>query len=356
MNIKNNNLENQNFNQNFQEMSKISIITLNYNGVDWLQKCLDSLVWQTYPNLEIIVVDNKSTDKSIEFLQKYRDDQIQNQTDNSRKIKLIESSQNLGFAGGNNLGIEAAAGEFICLFNVDAWMDKNLMSDLLESLHQKKVDVIAPVNADYEGKCVQHNEYPRTMDFLGHPVFAKMGQKEDFSLPGSCMLFTKKFYLETQGLDSNFFMYFEETDWFWRINLLNKKFYLDRNLKINHFGSAIAGQGVNYNKFLWRNQNTLQMLLKNYYWHNLCWIIPIYLCQNLIEIFFFLILLQPKIAFSYVQGWFFNLQNWSKIMEKRQWVQKNRILSDKQILAKICFTLAKVQHLSHFLTEFFKKK
>ena len=99
----------------------ISIIIVNYNGKKWLQKCLDSLLCQTYNNFEIIFVDNGSSDDSVEFVNNnYKDE----------RIKIIKSDKNLGFAGGNNLGIDNSKGEYILLLNNDTWVEFDFLEKL----------------------------------------------------------------------------------------------------------------------------------------------------------------------------------------------------------------------------------
>lgn len=317
----------------------VSIIIVNYNGKKWLKKCFDSLINQTYKNFEIIFVDNGSSDESVEYIEK-------NYTD--KRIKIIESKNNLGFAGGNNLGINIAKGELILLLNNDVWVEKTFLNDYIQSYVEKKVDVVAAREAKYDGMLTPR--YTTKIDLLGHPapVYDKYNKIEPFYLSGVCILFTKKLYLDTKGLDNNFFMYFEETDWFWRLHLLGYNIHQIDNITVYHYGSGSTGAGIKYLCFLWRNQNTLQMLLKNYSLHNLLWVLPIYVMQNIIEIIFFLIILRPEIAFSYIQGWFFNIKNFSRTMQSRQWVQKNRLISDWEIMKKMYFGFGKLNHLVNF--------
>ncbi len=96
----------------------VSVIVLNWNGEAYISKCLDSLLEQTYPSYEVLVVDNGSTDGSIELLRGYLP-----------RIRLILNEKNLGFAAGNNVAIREANGEFIVLFNNDAvahgeWLER----------------------------------------------------------------------------------------------------------------------------------------------------------------------------------------------------------------------------------------
>jgi GT2 family glycosyltransferase len=323
----------------------ISIIIVNYNGKKWLRKLFDSLLSQTYKNFEIIFVDNGSSDGSVEFVKNnYKDD----------RIKIIKSDKNLGFAGGNNLGIKSAKGEYILLLNNDTWIENNFLERIISFYKNNNFDVVGPYGKDYENT-KKFEKYWSTIDFLGHPVYLKNKKKcNNFYLSGVCIFFSKDLYQKTLGLDNDFFMYFEETDWFWRLNLLNKKFSHIDNLYVYHAGAGSTGKGIKYTSFLWRNQNTLQMLLKNYRWFNLSWVLPIYFIQNIFEILFFLLILKPKISLSYIQGWWFNIVNFKKIMQKRKWVQENRLIGDFEIMGKMYIGFGKIKHLLNYYKNYYK--
>jgi GT2 family glycosyltransferase len=143
-------------------------------------------------------------------------------------------------------------------------------------------------------------------------------------------------------------MYFEEVDWFWRLNLLGKKYSYADDTFVYHEGAGSTGKGIKYNTFLWRNQNTLQMLLKNYSSSTLLWVLPLYFLQNFIEILFFIFILKPKIAYSYIEGWWFNLVNLKSIFPKRLWIQRHRAIKDFVILSKMLIGSSKLLHLISF--------
>lgn len=314
----------------------ISVIILNYNGKKWLKKCLDSLERQSYKNFEIILVDNASSDGSISFTK-----------ENYPRVILVKSARNLGFSGGNNLGIKHSKGEYILLLNNDTWIGEDFLSRLVSFYTKNNFDVIAPKEANYNGD--KGHPYSTTIDLLGHPV-KRRGKDKNFYLCGVCLFFSKELYTNTKGLDDNFFMYSEEVDWFWRLNLFRKKFTYIDDLYVYHAGGGSAGTGVNYNTFLWRNQSTLQMLLKNYRWYNLLWLLPIYFAQNIIEILFFIITDNPKVSLSYIEGWVFNIKNFKKIMKNRKWVQKNRKVGDSLIMKSMFVGFGKAIHMFNYLS------
>jgi GT2 family glycosyltransferase len=316
----------------------VSIIIVNWNGLKWLNKCLDSLYSQTYKNYEIILVDNASTDDSIAFIK-----------ENYPEVIIVCTKKNLGFAGGNNLGIEKAKGEYILLLNNDTWVDNDFLDKMLNSFLNSDYDIMGPISANYYTKV--YKKYSIHLDLFGHfaYLFGKNARQDNFYLSGVCLLFKKDLYLKSGGLDNDFFMYVEDWDWFWRLHLLNMMIYQNNDILVYHAGAGSTGSGLKYHSFLWRNQNVPQMLLKNYAWYNLIWVLPVYYLQNLIEIVSFLLILRPKIAFSYIESWCYNIRNFRKTMDKRKWIQDNRKVSDWAIMKKMYFGFGKVKHIKDYL-------
>jgi GT2 family glycosyltransferase len=320
--------------------NQVSVIIVNYNGKKWLKKCFDSLLSQTYKNFEIIFVDNNSSDNSIDFIEKnYKDE----------RIKIIKSDDNLGFAGGNNLGINEAKGDYILFLNNDTWVENNFIKDIFDFYKNNSYDVVAPYERNYDPN-IELELYKISIDILGQPIYfkKKLSKSKEFYLSGVSLFFSKKLYQGTKGLDNNFFMYFEEIDWFWRLHLLNKTFSHIPDVFVYHKGAGSTGDGIKYMSFLWRNQNTLQMLLKNYYTITLIFILPIYILQNIIEMIFFLIVLKPKISLSYLQGWYFNIRYLNRTLGTRSWVQSNRKINDWKLMKNMYIGFGKAIHFIRF--------
>jgi len=325
-----------------KEKELISVIVLNHNGKKFLFKCLDSLSKNTYPNFEIVCVDNASNDGSVEFVKK-----------EFPKVKIIQNKIGLGFAGGNNIGIKKARGKYILLISNDTWVKKDFINKITNFYFKNNYDVISPREASYDG--YKDDYYITLIDLLGHHVFLtgkETKNKKPFYLTGVSLFFSKKLYIETGGMDKDFFLYYEDVDWFWRLLLLKKRFSYIDDVHVYHAGAGSSEGKVNtikYGIFYYRNRNTLQMLLKNYSLISLIFILPIYLVINFAEIVFFLIILRPKIAFSYVEGWLFNIKYLNKTLKKRGWVQKNRRRNDLDITKKMYLGLGKFRHLLQVL-------
>src|SRR5260370_19379427 len=103
---------------------KLVIIVLNYNGLRFLKSCFDSLLNQTYPGMEIIMVDNASSDRSVEFVK-----------ENFPSVKIIRNATNLGFAEGNNVGIRRALGlnaDLVLVLNNDTLLEKTAIRAMVD--------------------------------------------------------------------------------------------------------------------------------------------------------------------------------------------------------------------------------
>ena len=126
---------------------KISVIVPVYNTGKYLDKCLDSLLNQTYNNLEIIVVEDCSTDKSREALQKYS---------KNKKIKIVFNDQNKGLSFSRNIGLKNATGDYVGYIDSDDYVDLDFYEKLMNSIEKNKSEIaICDMKVVYEDKNVE---------------------------------------------------------------------------------------------------------------------------------------------------------------------------------------------------------
>lgn len=316
-------------------LPRISVIVVNYNSEHWLDKCLTSISVQTYAPLEVILVDNASTNEDWATI-----------AARFPSVLQIRSPINLGFAGGNNLGIDAASGDFLLLLNADAWLEPDAISSLFAELCARKLDLIAPVEIGYASSANATERRYYSLDVLGHCVsFGQPSQRGVFYVSGACLLVSRRVYFGSGGLDSDFFMYFEESDWCWRLHLYGYRLANALSTTVHHAGSSGTIGLLRAQMFIWRNVNCLTMLLKNYSALSLVLVLPIYFLQNCVEICFFLFTGKISIARTYFAAWAEVVRNFRSTLLKRHGIQSNRRVSDLVILRKMSWLPGKLLHL-----------
>lgn len=186
----------------------VSIIVVNWNGRDCIKLCLGSLLSQDYPNYEIIVVDNASTDGSTDIIKK-----------EFPVVKLIKNKHNLGFAAGCNVGIRTANGKLIAFFNNDAIAEKDWLTILVKELVKSSdVGIVSGPIYYWMAKDVIWCAGSR-IDMLTGMAWhlaqyeTKFTSTEDIDYFPACALLVKKEVFDKIGfMDERFFVYAEDAD------------------------------------------------------------------------------------------------------------------------------------------------
>ncbi len=193
-------------------MPLVSIVIANWNGLRYLDDCLKSLFNQTYSHIEIILVDNGSMDRSVEFIQ-----------ENFPSVIIIKNNKNMGFASATNRGIRHAKGEFIALFNQDAVADANWLDKLVQvALGSSETAAAAGKIYYLKNGCKEDSVFctwPKINPFTAAPYNfnGDEGASAVDYLTGCAMIIKRDVIDEIGQIDEGYFLYFEETDWCARI-------------------------------------------------------------------------------------------------------------------------------------------
>jgi len=202
----------------------VSIIIVNYNGFKYLKECLDSILNNTYKNIEVIVVDNNSQDKSVSYVRK-----------NYPNIILIDEKTNHGFAGGNNIGYLHSKGEIIILLNNDTKIEKDFITKFLN------VFLDFPDCGAAQSKIVLYDN-PEILDCAGsfcspitilyHYGYLKKSDDKKFNIPyeifsakGASMIIKREVIERVGFFNERFWHYYEETDFCHRVVNSGYKIY-----------------------------------------------------------------------------------------------------------------------------------
>jgi GT2 family glycosyltransferase len=223
---------------------KTATIIPNWNGQDYLQACIDSLLGQTIEHT-IVVVENGSVDKSDEILAGY-----------GEKIVVLKQPKNLGFAGGVNKGIQYAIDnnyEFVALFNNDAVADKDWLNQLLITADERKAGIVTGKFLHYGDKIIDSTgdfytiyglPFPRGRNQLDAGQFGVT--EEVFGATGGASLYRINMLKNIGLFDVDFFAYYEDVDLSFRAQLTGHKiFYEPKAVAYHH----IAGTSSKINGF-----------------------------------------------------------------------------------------------------------
>ena len=243
----------------------LSVIIVNWNTREFLRKCLEFVetAVKSIPS-EIIVIDNASTDGSIEML-----------VDSFPNIHSIINKTNNGFAAANNLGLHRASGEYVMLLNPDAELKIDSASKMLEFAEaHPEAGVVGPKLLNTDGSLQKNGQkFPTLARELLHvfrlnrlmqskfDIRYEWGradfdvQAEVDSVCGACML-VKRAAIEAAGLlDERFFMYYEEVDWCKRIKAAGwKVYYLPESEVIHHIGQGSKQIGLKKMRIAYASQ------------------------------------------------------------------------------------------------------
>jgi GT2 family glycosyltransferase len=287
----------------------VSIITVNYNHSEVTLDLLESLYNITYPNIEVIVVDNASPNDHPKIMkEKYP------------SIVLIESVINYGFAGGNNLGIMRARGDYILMLNNDVIV----APDFLEPLVNKLIE--EPEYGALSPKIMYHHT-PDTIQYAGFSeintktvrnVTIGKGQvdkgqfdmdRETAYVHGAAMIVPMSVIKHIGMMSYEFFLYYEEADWCNRMTRAGYKIGYVHNSKVFHKESVTTGK-LSTLKVYYLTRNRLVFMRRNIhgkdFYISLFYQIFIAIGKNAIM---FLLKGKPKMFWAYARGIFWNVKH-----------------------------------------------
>jgi len=250
-------------------MPKVSIVVVSYNSEQYIIKCIDSLLKSKYPNFEIIVVDNSSKDNSLQKLREFKNN-----------IKLIESKKNLGFSGGNNLGIQNSQGEITVLINPDVYVTEDSILELiLPLLNDHKImitgsKILYPNSKKIQSAGGLFNKNGLTSHIgYGEQDNHKYNYLKSVDyVTGAAMAIRKKLFDITGLFDTIYFpAYYEEAEKCFIARKLGYKVVYSPKSTVYHFESITHGVGsksylrmfhTNRFKFIYKNFDLRSYLFK----------------------------------------------------------------------------------------------
>ena len=241
----------------------VTVILVNYKGADDTITCLTGLGELDWPadRLELVVVDNDSGDGSAERIRAA-----------VPHAHVVESGGNLGFAGGCNLGVSHARGEVVAFLNNDARPHREWVAAAMATLRaDHEVGAVASKVLDWDGKLVDFVDgsmtwwgggYKREAEHVDAPGYDVA--KDVLFGTGAAMFVRRDLFHELGGFDERFFMFYEDVDLGWRLNLAGHRFrYVPQSLAY-HRHHATMNKFGSYREAYLLERNALMSMVKNY--------------------------------------------------------------------------------------------
>lgn len=248
-------------------MAKTAIVILNWNGKDFLQKFLPSVILNSKEFADVIVADNASTDQSVTFLE-----------ENFPTVRIILNAKNWGFAQGYNEALKHVEAEYYILLNSDIEVSENWIAPVIK-LMDSNPEVIAcqplirsyhsPAQFEYAGASggfIDAYGYPFCRGRIFQNLEEDLGQYDQpievFWATGACMFVKAAKFHELGGFDADFFAHMEEIDFCWRAKHAGYKIMVCPESKVFHVGGGTLPKQSSFKTYL-NMRNNISMLYKN---------------------------------------------------------------------------------------------
>lgn len=238
----------------------ISVLILNYNGADLLEECILSVIQTRYMPIEIIVIDNNSTDNSLEIIEKFK------------KVKIIRNYENYGYAEGNNIGISKCSGKYVVTLNNDMTVDPDWLKLPVQVLESNQdIGIVSCRQMAY-----YHHEKIDTLFHILRPdlTFYPFGQQQRIdkdprflqsgyvlSANGGSAIIRKEMFLALKGFDSRFFAYLDEADLCMKAFLHGWSCFYVPSAVVYHKGS-VSFKKTGSMQYYYRERNRIWFLYK----------------------------------------------------------------------------------------------
>ncbi|MBN2237891.1 MAG: glycosyltransferase family 2 protein [Bacteroidales bacterium] len=294
-----------------KEQPLVSIVSVQYGHPEVTLDMIKSLQQISYPNIEIIIVDNASPDGNPDIVK-----------ENYPEIIYIKSDQNLGFAGGNNLGINVAKGDYILMLNNDTEVEPDFLEPLVDKMeNDKTIGIVSPK--------IRFYHTPDTLQYVGYeqinPITQRGGargfgekdtgqyekDKEAAYGHGAAMMIPMRVIREVGLMADVFFLYYEELDWAHRIRNAGYKIFYVHNSLIYHKESISTGGRISALRAYYMTRNRILYLRRNF--HGFTFLLAL-IYQIIVAVPKNAILSAfkggPKFIRAYNKGVFWHVYNW----------------------------------------------
>lgn len=309
----------------------VFIIIPNFNGLKHLKDCFDSLQRQSFKDFGVILVDNNSADDSVAFTR-----------NNYPDVRILKMSTNTGFAKAVNEGIKEALGQegckYIILLNNDTECDADFLREMLRAVNMKDAG---------SGACKMLNFRDRSMiddagDFikpLGSPYARGFGEKDEgqydkaeyiFGACAGAAIYKREVFEEAGFFDEDFFAYYEDVDFSFRLQLLGYRCYYNPKAVCYHKRGATTS-GMSGFQTMLCEKNLIALRIKNYPGRLYLYSFPFFAAVRVKRYLIFLFRHSPSLFASAVKGYIQGLGEIGNSLRKRKDIIKKKRVSEDYV-------------------------
>jgi GT2 family glycosyltransferase len=310
------------------EKTKVSVIVVNFNGMSHLEACLSSILNQSYQNLELILVDNGSTDGSLDYARR-----------RFPHLLIVENKENLGYPGGINRGVTIATGEYIAPINFDTEVDQNWLASMVAFMDENPmVGAVTPKTLLYHDK-TRIGTLGLNIHITGLGFARGLGQANSESphkplrvagVSGCSFLIRREILEQMGGLNEDIFMYYDDVDLSWTVNVMGYDIYcLPESIVYHKYDLKMSPE-----KLFSLEYGRLSLLLR--YMKPLTFVLclPAFLFTELL-VMGYCIARGRRYVSAKLRALISPFKDIRQLMEKRSEAQRLRRVSDFQLLRKL---------------------
>lgn len=311
--------------QQHECLPRVSVIVINYDGQPYLQGCLSSLLNDATPDVELIVVDNASSDGSVRYVEQ-----------SFPQVKLVRAPRNLGYGGAANLAVQEARGQFLAFLNPDTRVEPNWLTEIIRPLEANPKAGMATPKIVLMHKPQRVNTCGNDLHFTGLTLCRGPGTHRDAhsdvtqvsAVSGAALVMRRELFESLGGFDASFFLYMEDTDLSWRARLAGYRCLCVPSSVVQH-DYVLRFQP---HKVLYQERNRYQMWLKGWRWRTWWVLLPALLLAEVVT-WGYILLRQPRQAGNKLRAYAWVACHWRDIMARRRQTQALRKVRDRELLA-----------------------
>jgi len=314
---------------------KVAVAVLNYNGKHHLKRCFETLMKQSYTNYDVYMIDNGSSDGSIDYVR-----------ENFPWVKILALKRNYGFAEAYNKAVKILDNyEYIAFLNNDVEVDENWLLELIKTFLNDKNKNIVAVGSKIllydQRNVINHAGGKITIIGAGIDIGLFEEDKNITSSPietgftcGGAMCVRRDLFLKLGGFDPDYFIFFEDVDFCWRAWLLGYKvLHVPTSIVYHKYGGTV-GRRLSFERLRLTQRNRLMTMLKNVEISMLWEAILISFLYDFFRMIDFLKCKRLKEVFIISSAYWWIIKNIRKILKKRKIVQRQRVISTKYLCAR----------------------